>query len=81
MRHVPFANMLYLKGTLDYMLFYHLYEAASPGWWERTNRRLIKEQGRAMTGYTPGGSVPSGVPWLYMQNGQGQSSGLMGERS
>ena len=77
-RHVPFANMLYLKGTLDYMLFYHLYEAASPGWWERTNRRLIKEQGRAMTGYVPGGSVPSGVPWLYIQNRQGQSFGLAG---
>ena len=77
-RHVPLANMLYLKGTLDYMLFYHLYEAASPGWWERTNRRLIKEQGRAMTGYVPGGSVPSGVPWLYMQNRQGQSFELAG---
>jgi hypothetical protein len=37
---------------------YHLYEAASPGWWERTNRRLAKEQGRVMTGYTPGGKIP-----------------------
>ncbi len=77
-RHVPFANMLYLKGTLDYMLFYHLFEAVSPGWWERTNRRLTKEQGRAMTGYTPGAGVPYGVPWLYMQNHQGQSYGLLG---
>ena len=77
-RHVPFANILYLKGTLDYMLFYHLFEAVSPGWWERTNRRLTKEQGRAMTGYTPGAGVPYGVPWLYMQNQQGQSYGLLG---
>ena len=45
-RHVPFANLVYLKGALDYMLWYHLYEAASPGWWERTNRRLLREQGR-----------------------------------
>lgn len=58
-RHIPFANLVYLKGTLDYMLWYHLYEAASPGWWERTNRRLAKEQGRTMTGYVPG----QGVPW------------------
>lgn len=56
--HVPFANLIYLKGTLDYLLWYHLYEAASPGWWERTNRRLAREQGRVMTGYVPGGKIP-----------------------
>jgi hypothetical protein len=57
-RHVPFANLIYLKGALDYMLWYHLYEAASPGWWARTNKRLIKEQGRPMAGYEPGGAIP-----------------------
>ncbi len=57
-RHVPFANLVYLKGALDYMLWYHLYEAASPGWWERTNRRLEKEQGRTMQGYSPGKPIP-----------------------
>jgi len=56
--HVPFANLVYLKGTLDYLLWYHLYEAASPGWWERTNRRFAREQGRVMTGYVPGGKIP-----------------------
>lgn len=61
-RHIPFANLVYLKGALDYMVWYHLYEAASPGWWERTNRRLAKEQGRTMTGYTPGAGVPW-TPW------------------
>lgn len=61
-RHVPFANLIYLKGALDYLLWYHLFEAASPGWWARTNRRLEKEQGRTMTGYTPGGSIPY-TPW------------------
>lgn len=78
-QHVPFANLVYLKGALDYMLFYHLYEAASPGWWERTNRRLEKEQGRTMTGYTPGGGVPYGVPGVYMQNKTGESSGVLGK--
>lgn len=56
--HIPFANLIYLKGALDYMLWYHLYEAASPGWWERTNRRLQKEQGRTMSGYVPGQPIP-----------------------
>ena len=77
-RHVPFANLVYLKGTLDYMMWYHLYEAASPGWWERTNRRLEKEQGRTMTGFTPGGGVPYGVPGIYLKSRGGQASGLFG---
>jgi hypothetical protein len=75
--HIPFANLIYLKGALDYMLWYHLYEAASPGWWQRTNRRLEKERGRTMVGYTPGGSVPYGLPGIYLQRG-GQSMGLLG---
>jgi hypothetical protein len=56
--HVPLANLIYLKGALDYLLWYHLFEAASPGWWERTNRRLQKKQGRTMIGYRPGGKIP-----------------------
>ena len=67
-RHIPFANLVYLKGAMDYMLWYHLYEAANPGWWERTNRRLQKEQGRTMTGYNPGQGVPYGVPGVYLSN-------------
>lgn len=78
-RHVPFANLVYLKGALDYMIAYHLFEAASPGWWERTNRRLQKEQGRTMTGYSPGGGVPYGAPGLYLRNQAGQSFGLLGQ--
>lgn len=77
-RHIPFANLVYLKGALDYMMFYHLYEAASPGWWERSNRRLQKEQGRAMTGYMPGGGVPWGVPGIYLSDAHGQSTGVLG---
>jgi hypothetical protein len=61
-RHLPFANLIYLKGSLDYLAFYHAYEAASPGWWERTNRRLQREQGRAMSGYVPGGGLPYTPP-------------------
>ena len=29
--HVPFGNLIYLKGALDYLLWYHLYDTASPG--------------------------------------------------
>jgi hypothetical protein len=74
---VPFASLIYLKGALDYMLWYHIYEAASPGWWGRTNRRLEKERGRTMTGYVPGGRVPFGVPGIYLKQGN-QSTGLFG---
>ncbi len=77
-QHIPFANLVYVKGALDYLMWYHLYESASPGWWERTNRRLQKEQGRAMTGYVPGGGVPIGVPGVYLGNNQG-SSGIFGK--
>jgi hypothetical protein len=77
-RSVPFANLLYVKGALDYMLWYHLYEAASPGWWERTNRRLIREQGRPMTGYTPGGAIPW-TPWGI--GSQTEESGAGGQQS
>lgn len=68
--HVPFANLIYLKGALDYLVFYHLYEAASPGWWERTNRRLEKERGHAMIGYEPGTRVPWGVPGINIHANQ-----------
>lgn len=57
-QHIPMANLIYLKGALDYLLWYHLFEAASPGWWQRTNRRLEKEQGRTMVGYSPGRPIP-----------------------
>jgi hypothetical protein len=60
--HIPFANLIGLKGALDYLLWNHIFEAISPGYWERTNRRQLKEQGRAKWGYTPGAGVPS-YPW------------------
>jgi hypothetical protein len=79
-RHIPFTNLIYLKGTLDYMLFYHMYEAVDPGWWQRANRRMAREHGETMYGYTPGGGVPRGVPGIYMQNQAGRSFGLLGQQ-
>jgi hypothetical protein len=63
--HIPFANLIYLKGALDYLAWYHIYNAISPGWWERTNRRIARENGRTMMGYVPGGGVPGGIPGVY----------------
>jgi hypothetical protein len=80
-RHVPFANLAYIKGALDYLLWYHLYEAASPGWWERTNRKMVREQGRTMAAYTPGAGVPFGVPYAYLKTPAGTSSGLFAANS
>lgn len=75
--HVPFANLVYLKGALDYMLLYHMYEAASPGWWNRTSARVEKETGRTMAGYTPGGGIPYGVPGLYLGGNGAPPSGIL----
>jgi hypothetical protein len=77
--HVPFANLVYMKGALDYMLFYHMMEGAKPGFWERLNRRLAVETGRSLQGYTPGGGVPYGVPGVFLKNQSGQSFGLLGQ--
>jgi hypothetical protein len=57
--HIPMANMLGLKGALDYLVWNHLFEAVSPGYWSRTNKRLLKETGRAKVGYYPNMGPPS----------------------
>lgn len=75
--HVPYGNLFYLKGSLDYMAWFHIYEAMHPGWWTRTNRQMQKEQGRSMLGYSPGAPVPYGVPPLYVSSGN-RSAGLFG---
>lgn len=65
--HIPFGNLFYLKGAADYLLWYHVFEAMNPGWWERSNRTMQRQQGRTMLGYVPGRGVPfnplgSGAP-------------------
>lgn len=75
--HVPGGNLFYLKGSLDYMAWYHIFEAMHPGWWARTNARMEKDQGRSMQGYSPGGTVPYGIPGVYL-NDRGRTTGLFG---
>jgi hypothetical protein len=55
---VPFAGVFYLKGAANYLLWFHLFEAMHPGWWERTNRRMEREQGRAEMGSLRWSSAP-----------------------
>jgi len=74
--HIPFQNLFYLKGAADYLFYYHVFEGLHPGWWERMNRRMQKEQGRTMTGYTPGAGVPWGIPHVYL-GGAGPPSGIL----
>lgn len=57
--HVPGNNLIYLKGAIDYLMWYHVLDALKPGWWERANQQMIKERGSPMAGYMPG----AGVPW------------------
>ena len=75
--HVPFANLFYVKGAYDYLIAYHLLEAADPGYWERANQRLRQEGNNTMIGYSPGAGVPWGVPGVYLAKG-GASSGVLG---
>ena len=62
--HIPMQNLFYLKSTMDYLLWYHVYEAMHPGWWRRTNERMQKDTGRTMMGYKPGAPIPYLPPYL-----------------
>lgn len=57
-QNVPFANLAYFKGAFDYLLFYHLFEAAQPGWWARTNQARLRRGEGAYAGYFPGAPIP-----------------------
>jgi hypothetical protein len=65
MNHIPFANLFYTKAAFDYLLAYHMYEALKPGWYQRTNEAMKRQQGRTMIGYKgPGPSIPYILPQL-----------------
>jgi hypothetical protein len=61
----PFANLFYTKAAFDYLLAYHMYEALKPGWYQRTNEAMKRQQGRTMIGYKgPGSKIPFVPPQL-----------------
>jgi hypothetical protein len=50
---IPYANLVYLRGAMNYLLLWHIYHAMNPDWWQRTNKALQKEQGRTYIGFRP----------------------------
>jgi len=44
--NTPFANLFYGRLALDYLVFWHLQEAANPGALRRMERRMRREQNR-----------------------------------
>lgn len=41
--NIPFANLFYAKGAMDYLLWYQLQEAINPGYLRRMERRIKRE--------------------------------------
>lgn len=41
--NLPFANLFYTKGAMDYMIWYQLQEAINPGYLRRMERRIERE--------------------------------------
>ena len=41
--NIPFANLFYVKGALDYLLWYQLQEMVNPGYLRRMERRVKRE--------------------------------------
>lgn len=59
---IPLSNLIYLRGGLNYLALWHAYESLKPGWWQRTNEMMQRQQGRHMIGYRPYAPVPYS-PW------------------
>jgi hypothetical protein len=69
---IPFANLFYLKGMLNYLMIFHAFEWAQPGWWERTNRARLARGERPYAGYVMGKPVPYNPAVLLQNLGVGQ---------
>lgn len=41
--NIPFANLFYVKGAMDYLIWYQLQEAINPGYLRRMERRIKRE--------------------------------------
>lgn len=53
-RNLPFHNLIWTRGAMNYLLWFHVQEFLNPGWWERSNRDLRRRTGHARYGYMPG---------------------------
>jgi hypothetical protein len=57
--HTPFANLFYTRVALDYLLLYQLQEMASPGFLQRMERRIERENGQNFI-LRPSEAIPFG---------------------
>lgn len=55
---IPMTNLIWTKGALNYLVLWHAFDAMKPGWFQRTNQQMERQQGRHMIGYVPYGRVP-----------------------
>ena len=58
-QQIPFQNLIWTRSAMDYLFWFHAFEWASPGWWERSNQFMQRESGYTRFGYSPGRGVPS----------------------
>lgn len=56
----PGANLFYTRMALDYLIFFQIQEALSPGSLKRMERRIDKEQGQEYLFKRPSEAVPRG---------------------
>ncbi len=55
---IPFANLFYMKASMDYLVWYHFFEAMQPGWWDRYNANAMSRGDGSYAGYMPGAPIP-----------------------
>ena len=72
--NAPFVNLWYTRGALDYLLFFHLREALSPGTLQRAERKLKEEFNQ---GYFKIGGLDL-TPSHNIRKGGGFRSGMSG---
>lgn len=60
LQHIPFANLFYLRSALNYLLFYRIQEAMSPGYLNRMQARIKSENAQSFW-ISPAAFVKQGV--------------------
>ena len=64
-KELPFANIFYIRGVLDYFILYNLHEFANPGYNRRTERILKKELGQEYYIPNPSEIISRGGAWPW----------------
>jgi hypothetical protein len=59
--YAPMMNLWYTRLALDHLLFYHVQEAANPGYLRRMRRRVERQQNQSFW-WAPDDNLPEGPP-------------------